>query len=153
MEYITRAEINALIPPTEVVRALSDAGNNTETVGLFDVLVGLAEDEVNAMVSGAMATPVVPDPSTGLLPPIIKAAARAFLCEALYNRAGISTSNNPWYDRAKVLRERLTNIGQRKEPLMSNVTISGAMPDQDPNLQSMTDQMSTPFNIELQQGI
>lgn len=113
--YVTRAEIEALIPPAEVKRALEDGAQGSEAQGLFDQIAALAQDQVDGLICGAALVPLSADDLVRA--PVVKDAARVFACKMLYARAGVPESSNPWADRALELTERLKAIGQHKAPL------------------------------------
>jgi len=123
-DYITRAAIEGLVPPKDLLRALDDNADGVEDAGLFDALAGLAEDEVNGLISGAVDVPITEDQ-----PALLKHAARVFLCRLLYDRAGVALDANPWARQSDALRERLNRIGRGEDFLERTAAPAGSVED------------------------
>ena len=51
------------------------------------------------------------------IPAIIKRAALIFSCEAIFERRKVAPKDNPFFEKAEHLREKLDAIGSGKAPI------------------------------------
>jgi hypothetical protein len=103
MAYVTRAEIEALIPAAELATALKDPATGAETTGLMVALIAAADLDVDARLGGSYEVPF-----TGTVPALVRRAALVFTLESIWKRRGVSGDPaNPWTREADRLRDRL----------------------------------------------
>jgi phage gp36-like protein len=109
--YVERAAVEALIPAPDLIDALDDDRDGNEDDGIFDQVVNLASNAVDAFLAGLFATPFA-DPA----PAVVREAALIFVCEAIYSRRPAG-DRNPFKARADGWRQRLKQIGEGAAPL------------------------------------
>ena len=107
MSYTTRENVEALIPPPLLLRALDDNGDGNEDTGLYDTLEAAAEAQVNGMISTRYTVPLAAP-----IPDIVAQATLYFLLESIYQRNGVGAGVNPWTQQAIQFREQLKRIGR-----------------------------------------
>jgi len=112
MAYLTKADLDGLIPPQFLLEALDDDQDGVEDVGLWDKIAQQAADAVDALLGQRYTVPF-----TAPLPPLVAQAARVFAASALYRRRGYTDDRNPWGKEAERLSVKLSRIGQGLEPL------------------------------------
>lgn len=117
MAYTTRSEVEALIPPPLLLRALDDNGDGTEDSGLFTTLQASADAQVNGMISTRYTLPL-----TAPYPDIVTQSALYFLLESIYQRNGVGAGVNPWSQQALQFREQLKRIGRGEIQMTPDVT-------------------------------
>lgn len=137
LTYTTRAEIDALLPADLVVRACDADGDGIEDTGLFDAVVSVAGDEVEALVAPAL------DASTlAAAPAVLRDAARKIVCDLLYRRLATPRAENPWAEAADRARELLGRIGAGEIVVAAALGAAAAAvtaEDGDWNLESQAD--------------
>ena len=116
MAYVTKAEIEAVIPPQFLTEGLDDDSSGSADSGLFDLLVEQAENDVNSVLGQRYSAPF-----SSPVPPIAKRAARLFVCEAIYHRRGLHGDQNPWEKQAEKIRTKLDRIARGDEPLEPDI--------------------------------
>ena len=112
MSYVTRAEIEAEIPPQLLVESLDDDNDELEDPGLFEKLVAKASADVDGILGQRFAVPFAK------APPLAARAARIFLLATLYRRRQIPEDRNPYAKAEKDMVDKLTRIAVGDEPLM-----------------------------------
>jgi phage gp36-like protein len=93
MSYFTRAQIEAEIPPADLVALLDDNHDGSEDSGLFTSLAARAEARVDAILARRYDLPFA------IVPPMVTEAAILSLCASLYRRRGSKDSENPFAER------------------------------------------------------
>ena len=119
MSYTTRGQVEALIPPPLLLRALDDNGDGIEDTGLFTNLQDGADAQVNGMISTRYSLPL-----TGTPPDIVTQSALYFLLESIYQRNGVGAGVNPWSQQAMQFREQLKRIGRGEIMLTADTSPS-----------------------------
>ena len=115
MSYVTRDQVAARIPPPVLNDALDDNGDGTEDAGLFDSIVAAASQEVDGYLAGLYNVPFTVPPAK------VKAAAFAFVCEAIYQRRNVPFPK--WLqDQVEFWRPHLTKVGNREVPFDAGVS-------------------------------
>jgi phage gp36-like protein len=120
--YVTRQEIETEIPPAYVIEALDDNADGVEDSGLFENLVAMASQDVDAALAGRYATPFA-DPA----PAPVRAAAYCFLGERLYTRRERTGDKNPFEKRADGWRKKLELYA--KGDLHLDLAVQAQLPD------------------------
>jgi len=110
MAYVTRDQVEDLIPPKDLNDALDDDGDGAEDAGAFDSLVATQSLIVDGFLSGLFTTPFANPPAK------VKTAALMFVLEAVYQRRRIADAANPWKKQADWWREHLQKVGNRELP-------------------------------------
>ncbi|HTJ78535.1 MAG TPA: phage protein Gp36 family protein [Rariglobus sp.] len=112
--YITRSQLNALVPPQFVLQALDDNSDGVEDAGLFDQILANAQLEIDGALGKRYTTPF-----QNPIPAIIANATLIFVGEALYTRRGYGdeAKPNPFATRAKDIRADLAEVAAGKVPL------------------------------------
>jgi phage gp36-like protein len=135
MAYVTRAEVQAKIPPPILIDALDDNGDGSEDAGIFDQLVANAATSVESYLAGLYTVPF-----TEPAPPKVRAAALIFCLELLYARRqvempkGLQTELDFW-------REHLAKVANREIPfeaLMDKAFVPGAAITEDVSVNAQT---------------
>lgn len=114
MAYVTRAEVEAKIPPPELRDALDDDADGQEDSGLFDAIVASASLEVDGYLAGLFTVPFA-DPA----PAKVRTAALVFVLYEIYVRRGLSEegkAGNPFTAQRKWWQEHLQKVGNRELP-------------------------------------
>jgi phage gp36-like protein len=104
MSYVVRADVEAIIPPQFVTEALDDDGDGMEDEGLFAALAESVDTEIDGQLSRRYSLPLVNPPAS------LRSGAKSLLCEALYQRRGISADMNPFAKAAADFRAWLREI-------------------------------------------
>jgi phage gp36-like protein len=110
MPYVTRAQVEAKIPPPLLLEALDDDGDGAEDDGQFDAVVAAASTEVDGYLGGLFEVPFTSPPAKA------QAAAFAFVCEMIYQRRNVPEEKNPFTSVAKWWRTHLQRVGNRELP-------------------------------------
>lgn len=116
MAYVTQADLEGLLPPQFLLQALDDDEDGVADTGLWDKIAAQAADAVDALLGQRFDVPFAAP-----LPPIVSQAARIFAASALYRRRGYTADRNPFAADETRLAEKLSRIGQGKEPLTPDV--------------------------------
>ena len=106
--YVTIEDLGAEIP----AKFLSQALHDSPTDGLTDAqafapIAATASADVDALLGDRFVVPF-----TGLIPALVKRAARIFTLEKLYLRRGLVGPTNPWTKQADELRTTLRTCGK-----------------------------------------
>ncbi len=112
MAYVTKADLDGLIPPQFLLEALDDDQDGQEDAGLWDKIAQQAADAVDALLGQRYTVPFAAP-----LPPLVTQAARVFAASALYRRRGHTDERNPFAKEGERLSTKLSRIGQGLEPL------------------------------------
>lgn len=110
MQYVTRQQVTALVPPMILNDALDDDGDGVEDPGLFDSIVCTQSLIVDGFLSGLFPTPFANPPAKA------QAAALSFVLENLYSRRAVAGAQNPFAKEANWWREHLQKVGNRELP-------------------------------------
>lgn len=111
--YTTRAEIEAELPPRDILRALDDDKDGVEDDDLFDQILANAAADVDGILGQRFAVPF-----TGTVPPIVTRASRLLVLQKLYARRGVE------FPQASALEDILARLGRiaaGAEPLAPEV--------------------------------
>lgn len=124
--YIAAADITpALVTTKDYLAALDDDKDGTADAGLETALIDAACDAVDAALGGAVDTPL-----DSPYPAVAVEAAKAFLCELLWARRGVTADSNPWRAKADAARETLRRIADGSAPLSADLgTGAGSITD------------------------
>jgi hypothetical protein len=110
--YATIQQVAARVPNTLIVQALDDNRD-----GQIDADVQAAwEQSVDGEIDGFLGQRYSV-PFSGTIPSVVANAAMILRCEALYQRRGIPTEQNPFSGQAAKIREKLDRIGRGVDPL------------------------------------
>jgi phage gp36-like protein len=112
MPYVTKADLEGLIPPQFLLEALDDDGDGAEDAGLWDRVAAQAGEAVDALLGQRFAVPFASP-----LPALVSQAAKIFAASALYRRRGMTSDRNPFAKEEERLSVKLSRIGEGKEPL------------------------------------
>lgn len=112
MSYLVRADVEAKIPPTQIVEALDDDNDQVEDVGLWEKIATAIDNDIDGSLSQRYTLPL-PTP-----PAYLRAGACALACEILYQRRGVAADMNPFTSAAGKFRSKLDAIASGKEPLL-----------------------------------
>ncbi len=107
--YTTRAEIEAELPPREILRALDDNADGVEDTGLFNQLLANAAADVDAILGQRYEVPFTSD-----VPPIVVRASRLLVLAKLYARRGVEF---PQAKELEAVLAKLDRIANGEEPL------------------------------------
>lgn len=110
--YTKKEDIYALIPQNMVQEALTDKNGTFTEDEVFAELQETIADEIHWRIS-----PKVKVPFLSEIPAIIKRAALIFSCEAIFERRKVAPKDNPFFEKAEHLREKLDAIGSGKAPI------------------------------------
>ena len=113
MAYTTRAEIEAELPPRELLRALDDNADGVEDTGLFTQILANASADVDAILGQRFTVPFV-----DIIPPIVTRAARLLVLSKLYARRSVEF---PQAASREDILAKLTRIANGEEPLTPGV--------------------------------
>lgn len=102
--YVTRDQLEAVIPPQLIPKALDDDNDGQEDDGVWDGIVVTVTRRINGFLVGRYDLPF---PS---VPDLVASAALIFAAEIIYDRNGFSNEQNPWAARAKEELRRLEKI-------------------------------------------
>jgi phage gp36-like protein len=114
--YVSKADLDGLIPPQFLAEALDDDGDGSEDADLWDKIAAQASDAVDALLGQRFEVPF-----SAPLPPLVSQAARVFAAAALYRRRGHTADRNPFSKEEDRLAAKLSRIGEGKEPLTPDV--------------------------------
>jgi phage gp36-like protein len=106
--YVTFEKLSGLIPSGWLTAGLDD--DTDPDAEKFDVVAGLADDEVDGVLSLRYPTPVVPTPD------IVKTISLYIAAAIVYGRRGMS-DKFPYADATDRYRKMLNDIGSGKIPL------------------------------------
>lgn len=112
MAYVTKADLDGLLPPQFMLEALDDNGDGAEDSGLWDKVAAQASSAVDALLGQRFDVPF-----SAPIPPLVSQAARVFAASALYRRRGMTADRNPYAKEEERLAAKLSAIGAGKEPL------------------------------------
>lgn len=115
MSYFTRAQIEAEIPPEDLVALLDDDHDGSEDTGLFTSLSSRAESRVDAILARRYDLPF------STVPPMVAEAAIVSFCASLYRRRGTKDADNPFAERETEALDYLRDAASGK----SNLTATG----------------------------
>lgn len=138
MPYLQFADLEAEIPTAFLIQALDD--DNDGVVDAWERVRASAEEEVDSLLEGRFALPLVLDP----LPKVIKRAAVAFACELCYRRRSTADRDNPWADRAKAFRKTLAMITAGELKLNAGAEAVAAQPAPAGNVITWQSELGTP---------
>lgn len=107
MHYVTRTEIEALLPGNFLDEGLDDTNDGTKNEEILDAVCGVIDAEINGLIAPVAALPLsVPYPD------VVRSAALVLALDAVYRRRGFADEANPWASRARDARETLASIGR-----------------------------------------
>ncbi|MBU4460298.1 MAG: DUF1320 domain-containing protein, partial [Verrucomicrobia bacterium] len=78
MPYVTKADLEGLIPPQFITEALDDDGDGVEDAGLWDKVAAQAGEAVDALLGQRFEVPFAAP-----VPPLVSQAAKIFAASAL----------------------------------------------------------------------
>ena len=104
--YVIRADVEGLVPPHIVLKALDDDADGEEDTGTWDKIVTVVTKTINGYIEARYALPLDPIPS------LVSGCALPLFCEALYDRCGFSNEDNPWSSRARAARDTLASVSR-----------------------------------------
>src|ERR1019366_725480 len=99
-------EVEAKLPPEFFVQALDDNLDGVADDGLFDLIEGQAEQEIDGRIGQRYDLPLIPP-----YPASVTLAALIFCLEGIYSRR-VAPEQNPWKGQADTWRTKLDAIGQ-----------------------------------------
>jgi phage gp36-like protein len=105
MAYVTETQLTTAIPAQHLIDALDDDRDGTADTGKLTEVIAQGSQQVDALLESRYAVPFDPVPKK------VAEAAFVFVCELLYQRRGLFSKDNPWFDRAERWREALEKIG------------------------------------------
>ena len=109
--YCSLTQVESRVPHDLVVQALDDNRD-----GQIDGEVLLAwEQSVDGEIDGILGQRYAV-PFTAV-PAVVASAALILRCEALYQRRGVATDQNPFASQASDIRKKLDRIGRGADPL------------------------------------
>lgn len=114
MPYFTITDLSALIPLAWLTQGLDDAG--TGEADAFEALRGLAEAEINGVLSGRYATPMDTTGNAGLAD-FLKSLGCLIAAEMVYGRRGTPAESFIYASPLKQARARLKAIADGEQPL------------------------------------
>ncbi len=112
MPYVTKADLEGLIPPQFITEALDDDGDGVEDAGLWDKVAAQAGEAVDALLGQRFEVPFAAP-----VPPLVSQAAKIFAASALYRRRGLSSVRKPFEKEEERVSVKLSRIGEGKVPL------------------------------------
>jgi phage gp36-like protein len=110
MPYVTLDDIRSLIPGDFLTQALDDDSDGA--IDAWDYVAEAASRAVDAHLGVRYTVPFAAP-----APAIVTEAAVIFAAEACYIRRGIGGKENPFADRARLLRDTLAKIAAGDLPL------------------------------------
>ena len=102
--YVQREEVDALIPPAVVIKALDDDNDGEEDEGVWDKLATTIQNVIDGYLAPRFSLPLA------TVPKLVKSCALTLANEAIYDRSGFSGEKNPWAGRSKAVHELLKSI-------------------------------------------
>jgi len=102
--YVQRDEVDALIPPGVVIKALDDDGDGEEDEGVWEKLADTIQNVIDGYLAPRFSLPLA------TVPKLVKSCALTLANEAIYDRCGFSGDKNPWASRSKAVHQLLQNI-------------------------------------------
>lgn len=112
--YFQLTDVQAKIPPKFLTEALDDNLDGQIDAGLFEAIQAQVGNEIDGFLGQRYALPLQ------VVPAIISDAALVLACEAVYGRR-VSPDQNPWTARATVVRTKLGDIAEGKQPLTTDL--------------------------------
>lgn len=110
--YVTRAEVEAELPPKWLLECLDDNNDKAEDTGLFNAIVARASADVDGILGQRFTTPFA------VAPPLAARAARIFVLATLYRRRQVPEDRNPYAKAERDMIDKLNRIAAGDEPLM-----------------------------------
>lgn len=125
--YVTRAEIEAELPPRLLVETLDDDGDGQEDNGLFATICERASADVDGILGQRFRVPFAS------VPPLAALAARVFVLATLYRRRQTPEDRNPYAKAEAEMRSKLARIANGAEPLMPEAAKGEAFAETEPS--------------------
>jgi phage gp36-like protein len=114
--YTSRQKLETVIPAADLVAALDDDGDGLEDAGLFETLLEVATEKVDAYLDGRYSN-LLPFANP---PALVKTAALAFLAESIYTRRPGADAPTKITREARACRDRLEKIQEGKANLSAD---------------------------------
>jgi phage gp36-like protein len=140
MAYVTRNELEAVVPASFLVDALDDDRDGAADDGLLESILEQASTECDALLGGRYRLPFSNPPAA------VRAAALCLAAEAVQARRLGGDANNPWTSRAALWRERLEKMGRGEMPLDATLEPLSALPSIEAGRENL-------FSREAQDGL
>jgi len=124
MAYISITDITAYLSVTQLPNFTDDDRDGNPDPGLLDSIIEVAGNEVDGYLSSIYQTPFLTGSISSSLPAKVRYATTIFTLEQLYARRDFIGVNNPYTQRADLIRGDLRLIGTGVAPLDSNLSRS-----------------------------
>ena len=106
MSYLTRNELEAVVPASYLADALDDDRDGAADDGVLESILEQASAECDALLAGRYCVPFSNPPAA------VRAAALCLAAEGVHARRLGGDAENPWTSRAAQWRERLEKMGR-----------------------------------------
>lgn len=119
MPYVTKTDMEAVVPADLLTVSVDDQVYGIETAGVWDAIAAGAARRIDAILSRRFRVPFA-EP----LPPLVKDAAITFAAHMLYLRRQSGTS--PFEKEAEAMTERLQEVASGRGELTYDYSGAGS---------------------------
>lgn len=104
--YVSKTDVEAVLPPEILTKALDDNNDDAEDAGLWDKIVDAVTLQIDGFLAPRYSLPF------DTIPKLVTSSAITLAAEMVYDRCGFNAEKNPWTARANATRALLEKVAE-----------------------------------------